>query len=41
MGQVVNETGDSMGIHERNCKITKYLAERMPLNKGLWPVLHS
>jgi len=41
VGQVVNETGDLMGIHERNCKITKYLAERMPLNKGLHPYLHS
>lgn len=41
LGQVVNETGDMMGIHERNCRITKYLAERMPLDKGLWPVLHS
>lgn len=41
LGQVVNETGDIMGIQERNCKITKYLAERIPLGKGLWPVLHS
>jgi len=41
IGQVVNETGDLMGIHERNCKITKYLAERMPLGKELWPILHS
>lgn len=41
MGQAVNETGDIMGIHERNCRITKYLAERMPLNEKLWPSLHS
>lgn len=41
MGQVVNETGDIMGIHKRNCEITKYLAERMPLGKELWPILHS
>jgi radical SAM protein with 4Fe4S-binding SPASM domain len=41
IGQVVNETGDIMGIHERNCKVTKYLAERMPLDNGLYPVLHS
>lgn len=41
IGQVVNETGDIMGIHKRNCMITKYLAERMVLNEGLWPVLHS
>ena len=41
LGQVVNETGDIMGLHERNCEITKYLAKRMPLNKGLHPVIHS
>lgn len=41
LGQVVNETGDLMGIHERNCRITKYLAERMPLAQRLNPVLHS
>ncbi len=41
VGQVVNETGDLMGIHERNCQITRYLAERMPLNQGLHPYLHS
>jgi len=41
LGQVVNETGNIMGIHKKNCKITKYLAERMELGKELWPVLHS
>ena len=41
VGQAVNENGNIMSIQERNCKITKYLAERMPLCKGLWPVLHS
>jgi radical SAM protein with 4Fe4S-binding SPASM domain len=41
VGQVVNETGDLMGMHEVNCAITRYLAERMPLNQGLYPVLHS
>ena len=41
VGQVVNETGDMMGIHEKNCKITKYLAERMKLNEKLHPVIHS
>lgn len=41
LGQVVNETENLMGIHGRNCKIIKYLAERMPLNKGLYPILYS
>ncbi len=41
LGQVVNETGNIMGLHEKNCAITKYLAARMPLNKGLYPVVHS
>ncbi len=41
VGQVVNETGDLMGIHKANCTITKYLAKRMPRNEGLHPVLHS
>lgn len=41
LGQVVNETGNLFGIHERNCRVTKYLAERMPLEKELYPVLHS
>lgn len=41
LGQVVNETGDLMGIHKKNCEITKYLAKRLPLGKGLYPVLHS
>jgi len=41
LGQVVNETGNIMGLHEKNCKITKYLAKRMILNKELHPVIHS
>lgn len=41
IGQTVNETGDLMGRHLKNCEITKYLAERMPLNQGLYPVIHS
>ncbi len=41
LGQVVNETGDLMGKCENNCKIVKYLAERMELNKKLHPALHS
>lgn len=41
IGQVVNETGDLMGIHDKNCEITKYLGERMSPGNKLWPVLHS
>jgi len=41
LGQVVNETGDLLGVCENNCIITKYLAERMELNKKLHPALHS
>lgn len=41
VGQVVNETASLMGIHLRNCQITKYLAKRMSLNENLHPVLHS
>jgi radical SAM protein with 4Fe4S-binding SPASM domain len=41
IGQTVNETGNLMGRHKKNCEITKYLAERMPLNAGLHPVIHS
>lgn len=41
LGQVVNETGDLMGKCEKNCKIVQYLAERMELDKGLHPALHS
>lgn len=41
MGQVVNETGDLMGKIEDNCTIVKYLAERIPLNSGLFPAFHS
>lgn len=41
LGQVVNETGDLLGKIDKNCVITKYLAERMELNKKLYPVFHS
>ncbi|NGX52962.1 MAG: Anaerobic sulfatase-maturating enzyme [Candidatus Anoxychlamydiales bacterium] len=41
LGQALNETGDILGMHEVNCEITKYLAQRMELNKGLHPVVHS
>lgn len=41
MGQVVNETGDLMGRCEDNCKIVRYLGERMERNNGLHPAFHS
>lgn len=41
LGEVLNETGDLMGIHKKNCTVIKYLASRMPLNKKLHPVIHS
>jgi len=41
IGQAILETGNLNGIHQENCMITKYLGERMPLDKGLAPVLHS
>lgn len=41
MGQVVNETGNIMGRCEDNCKIVKYLAERLPRNQKLHPAFHS
>ena len=37
MGQVVNETGDLMGKCEDNCKIVKYLGERIERNGKLHP----
>lgn len=41
MGQVVNETGDIMGRIEDNCKIVRFLAEKIERNKGLFPAFHS
>lgn len=41
MGQVVNETGDLMGKCEDNCKIVKYLGERIERNGKLHPAFHS
>lgn len=41
IGQVVNETGSIMGVHPRNCAVTRYLAKRMSINGNLNPVLHS
>ena len=41
LGEALNETGNMMGIHKKNCIITKYLAKKMDLNKELHPVIHS
>ena len=41
LGEVINETGDIMGIHKKNCIITKYLAKRMKLGEKRFPSLHS
>ena len=41
LGEALNETGDLMGIHKKNCIVTKYLASRTPLGKKLHPVIHS
>lgn len=41
LGETINETGDIMGLHKKNCIVTKYLAKRMPLGKQLFPSIHS
>ncbi|MBU2523190.1 MAG: radical SAM protein [Nanoarchaeota archaeon] len=41
VGQAILETGSLYGIHRKNCIITRYLGERMPLDQGLAPILHS
>ena len=41
LGEVINETGEIMGLHEKNCIVTKYLAKRMVLGKELFPAIHS
>lgn len=40
LGQSFNETGKIRGKTDWDCIVTKYLASRMPLNEGLYPVLH-
>lgn len=41
LGETMNETGDLMGIHKKNCAVIKYLAERMPLGQKDHPIIHS
>lgn len=41
LGQVVNETGNILGVCENNCIITNYLAKRIKRNAGLHPAFHS
>lgn len=40
LGQSYNETGCIRGKSEWDCIVTKYLAKHMPLNQGLYPILH-
>jgi uncharacterized protein len=40
VGEALNETGSIYGIKPEVCKAIKYLAKRMPLNKGRYPYLH-
>lgn len=40
LGQSYNETGRIRGKTDWDCAVTKYLAEHMPLNEGLYPILH-
>ena len=40
LGEALNETGSMFGIKPEVCEAIKYLGERMPLNKGLYPYLH-
>lgn len=41
LGQSFNETGKIRGKTDWDCIVTKYLASRMPLNEGLYPVLKN
>ncbi len=40
LGQSYNETGNIRGKTDWDCAVTKYLAKLMPINKGLYPILH-
>jgi len=40
LGEALNETGSMFGIKPEVCAAIRYLSERMPLNKGLFPFLH-
>jgi len=41
MGQSYITTGKICSISEWDCVVTKYLAKYLPLNKGLYPLVHS
>lgn len=41
VGEAVNETGNLYGIKADSCTVTRYLANYLPLNSGLYPCLHS
>jgi len=41
LGQALMETGNMLGKSEWNCSVTKYLFNRMPIDKGLYPITHS
>jgi radical SAM protein with 4Fe4S-binding SPASM domain len=41
LGQSYNHTGKICSKCDWNCAVTKYLAERMPRNQGLYPIEHS
>lgn len=40
LGQTFNETGTIRGKTDWDCAVTRYLARYMPLNQGLYPILH-
>lgn len=40
LGQSYNETGNIRGKTDWDCAVTRYLAERMPRNEELYPILH-
>lgn len=40
LGQSYNNTGEIISKCDWDCAVTKYLAKHLPLNNGLYPVLH-
>lgn len=40
LGQSYNNTGEIISKCDWDCEVTKYLAKHLPLNKGLYPILH-
>lgn len=41
LGQALLETGSILGKGEWNCAVTKLLFKKMPIEQGLYPILHS